>query len=1010
MLGKTHSPCHPACRKSTMPRLRTTYWLACSLLLAAPICEAAPPDFERDITPLFSARCLRCHGVTGPEAGLSLASRDGAFKTLESGSPAITASQPEHSPLLQRVTSADPAERMPPQGEPLTPAQVELLRQWIAAGADWPDHWAYLPLRAATPPATASDPDWVRSPLDAFISARLREVALTHSPEADRRTLIRRLTIDLWGLPPTPDDVAEFLADDRPDAVERLVDRLLASPRYGERQARHWMDLVHYAETHGNDQDRPRESAWPYRDYLIHAFNADLPYARFVAEQVAGDVLAPDDALALTATGFLSAGPWDESSLRDIREDTLDREIARYLDRDDIVTTVMTTFTSTTVQCARCHDHKFDPIPQTDYYALQAVFADTGKGNRLFDADPAIARRRQELQHALTALPTRLQAEDPTLLAPELQAAVTTWSDTLSTAIRRWQPATLKSWKSLNGSELTPQPDGSLLASGPRPEVETYELTFASPTPRLTGVMLEVLTDPSLPMQGPGRQDNGNLHLNEVVLWLLDAASPDARKKLEFASAEADFDQAGWTIAHAIDGNPATAWGVHPQVSQNHRAALRLKEPLDLPPEALLQLELQQTHGRQHLIGRVRISATAEPDARLSDEERLPADVRQALLKTPADRTAADQRRLAAAWLEQRETAALAALPPQQRVFSGSNQFEPDGSFRPTPQTRKVQVLHRGDITQPRADATPGALSLLTFSAARFPSAESTTDAERRAALARWLTAPDNVLTWRSIVNRIWQQHFGRGLVDTASDFGKMGASPSHPELLDALTRDLLEHDGSLKRLHRQLVCSAAWRQSSQSRPDAALADAENRWIWRMHRSRMDAETIRDAALVLADVLDDTVGGPSVRQFVQTPGVAVTPNVDYAGFEVDSPALLRRSVYRFLFRTIPDPFMDALDCPDASQLTPKRGESLTALQALATLNDKVLVRHGERVAEFLQRDADSLETLTDAAFARILLRAPSAEERTAAADYARKHGLANLIRVLLNSNEFLFVD
>ncbi|WLD13443.1 PSD1 and planctomycete cytochrome C domain-containing protein [Planctellipticum variicoloris] len=993
-----------------MPRLCTTVWLVCELLLAATCSEAGPPDFERDVAPLLSARCLRCHGVAGPEAGLSLASRDGAFKRLESGRPAIAAQRPEESGLLQRVMSAAPDERMPPQGEPLSQAQIELLRQWIAAGADWPDHWAYRPLRAAAPPTDAADSDWVRSPVDAFISARLREVALAPSPEADRRTLIRRLTIDLWGLPPTPGDVAEFLADGRPDAVERLVDRLLASPRYGERQARHWMDLVHYAETHGNDQDRPRESAWPYRDYLIDAFNADLPYARFVAEQVAGDIVAPEDSRALTATGFLSAGPWDESSLRDIREDTLDREIARYLDRDDIVTTVMTTFTSTTVQCARCHDHKFDPIPQADYYALQAVFADTGKGNRVFDADPAIARRRRELQQGLAALPGRLQAEDPALLEPELQAAVTTWSNSLSTAVRRWQPAELKSWKAENGSELMLQADGSLLASGPRPEVETYKVTFAAPTSRLTGVMLEVLTDPSLPMQGPGRQDNGNLHLNEVVLWQIVPGEPAGRKKLEFASAEADFDQAGWTIAHAIDGNPATAWGIHPQVGQNHRAAFRLKEPLDLPPDALLQLELQQTHGRQHLIGRARISATAEPDARLSDEERLPADVRQALLKMSADRTAADQRRLAAAWLEQRETAALAALPAQQRVFCGSNQFEPDGSFRPTAQTRKVQVLHRGDIMQPRADATPGSLSLLNFSAARFPATETTTDGERRAALAGWLTSPDNVLTWRSIVNRSWQQRFGRGLVDTASDFGKMGASPSHPELLDALALDLLAHDGSLKRLHRQLVCSAAWRQSSQIRPDAALADADNRWIWRMHRSRMDAETIRDAALVLADVLDDTLGGPSVRQFVQTPGVAVTPNVDYAGFDVDSSALLRRSVYRFLFRTIPDPFMDALDCPDASQLTPKRGESLTALQALATLNDKVLVRHGERIAELLQRENDSIDAQTDAVFARILLRAPAVEERTAAADYARKHGLANLVRVLLNSNEFLFVD
>ncbi|MDZ4689049.1 MAG: PSD1 and planctomycete cytochrome C domain-containing protein [Planctomycetaceae bacterium] len=975
---------------------------ACLLTMWPTSAVAAGPDFDRDVAPLFAAKCLKCHGAAAPEGGLSLTSRDTALQPRGDDAAVIQPGRPDASELLRRVTATDPSERMPPTGEPLTAAQIDTLRRWIATGASWPDHWAYRSLSAISIPGEVSDGS--RNPVDQFIAETLLSRGLTTSPEADRRTMIRRVTVDLWGLLPTIEEVEAFTHDPAPDAYERLVDRLLADPQFGERQARHWMDLVHFAETHGHDQDRPREHAWPYRDYLIRSFNADLPYGRFVAEQVAGDALSSDDPWALIATGFLAAGPWDESSLRDIRDDTVDRQIARSLDRDDIVTTVMSTFASTTVHCARCHQHKFDPISQDDYYALQAVFAATDKGRRKYDADPQIAHQRRALQQQLAALPPRLTANDETLLTDTTSAALTAWEQDLKSRIRRWLPVQVQTGVSQAGAQFTALDDGSYLVEGTRAETDVYEMTVTTDLTSVTGLQLEVLSDPKLPMKGPGRQDNGNLHLNEVAVWLLDAA--ETPRKLTIVAAEADFNQESWSIDRAIDGVADTAWGIFPKVGQDHRAVFRLAERTPLPPGSRLRVELQQSHGRGHLIGRWRIQVTDDDQPQLPDELRLPDDVQQALATPSVERTPAMQRRLAAAVLDQRWQAELAALPAQQVIYSGSNRFEPDGSFRPAAQPRTIHVLHRGDVTQPRAEAQPGALSLVPGLSSRFVM-ERTDDGDRRRALAVWLTDPANVLTWRSIANRVWQQHFGRGLVDTPNDFGHLGATPTHPQLLDWLAVELQQRDGSLKHLHRLLVTSRTYRQQSGHRDDMAAVDADNRYLWRMTRSRLDAETVRDSVLHLAGTLDDTMGGPSARQFVQTPGIHVTPNVDYTSLDVDAPAQRRRSVYRFLFRTIPDPYMDALDCPDASQLTPRRNESLTALQALALLNDRVLVRQSEHIAA---RGLAASGEPAVVAFRTILLRDPRPDERTAIINYAQQHGVANLVRVLFNSNEFVFVD
>jgi hypothetical protein len=996
--------------------------VACVLALAAaleptwaarPSEPAGPVRFERDVQPLL-LRCVQCHGPGKSKGDLRLDSRQAALKNRDAGGPVIVPGRPDQSEILRRVTATEAAKRMPPKGEPLSGEQVATLRRWIAEGADWPEHWAYRLLARPGAPAlsaTAAQKQlqpWAHTPIDRFIAAKLAERGLAPAPPADKRTLLRRVYFDLIGLPPTPVDIDAFLADPAPDAFEQVVDRLLASPQYGERWARHWMDVVHFAETHGHDQDRPRDHAWPYRDYLIRSLNEDKPYTRFVREQVAGDVFYPDDPWATVATGFLATGPWDESSLRDIREDSIDREIGRYLDRDDIVTTVISTFASTTVQCARCHDHKFDPITQEEYYSLQAVFAGTDKANRPYEPDPQVAARRRQLAGRKARLPQQRDALDPSLLDPALQAEVAAWEKVVAGSGSRWQVLQPVECKSAEGATLTRMPDGSVLSGGKRPDKDTYFIDAVAEMPGITGIRLEVLTDDSLPHKGPGRQDNGNLHLNEFTVTAAPRGNPSAAKPVEVRAAQADFDQQGWTIHHALDGNPGTAWGIYPEVGKPHRAVFTFKETVRQPGGVRLTVALQQTHGAGHLIGRLRLSVTNASQP--SDAATLPPAVAAALRTAPPQRTARQGADLAAYYLGQKLDQEMASLPAQQLVYCGTHTFAPDGSFAPANPPRPIHVLKRGDVRHPGSLAQPGTLSLVAGVEPRFRLASPNDEGGRRAALAAWLTDPRNGLTWRSIANRVWQSHFGRGLVDTPNDFGRMGSLPTHPELLDWLAATLRDNGGSLKQLHRLIVTSAAYRQASRHNPAFAEVDADNRYLWRMNRQRLDAESIHDAVLLFSGMLDPKMGGPSVKQFIQTPGVHVTPNVDYLNFNVDDPAHRRRSVYRFIFRTLPDPFMEALDCPDSSQLTPVRSSSVTPVQALSMLNDKLIVRQCEHVAERVAREAPDPEGQVAVLYRLVLGRPPTAREAQAVGAYARRHGLANACRVLLNSNEFVFVN
>ncbi|HEV8061789.1 MAG TPA: PSD1 and planctomycete cytochrome C domain-containing protein [Gemmataceae bacterium] len=986
-------------------------FVATLLLLHASALGAAEPGtplrFERDIQPLLT-RCVTCHGTAKARGGLRLDNKGGATAVLDSGDFAVVPGEPEKSELLRRVRSTDPSEQMPPKGERLTAEQADRLQRWIAEGAVWPAHWAYRALTRGTPPTNVggSQNSSKRTPIDGFIQAELHEHGLAPAPEADKATLLRRLTFDLTGLPPTPAQQAAFLADTAPDAYQHVVDRLLASPHYGERWARHWMDVVHFAETHGNDQDRPREHAWPYRDYLIRAFNQDTPYARFLQEQIAGDALFKNDPWALVATGFLAAGPWDESSLRDIREDSIDREIGRYLDRDDIVSTAMGTFASTTAHCARCHDHKFDPISQKEYYGLQAVFAGTDKANRAYDPDPRVAARRRQLNEQQARLKNGDKDLEALLGDLALQEELSAWERKLIEVRRRWLVLEPSALRSTAGTILTPLADGSILATGPRPDKDTYTVVAHLGPGPVTAIRLELLTDGSLPNRGPGRQENGNLHLSEFSVMA--ATREGGKQSLAWRKVQADFNQDGWTIAHAVDANPKTAWGIYPQVGKSHQAIFTLAQPIADGLGVTLLISLRQTHGTGHVIGRFRLSTADTPEA--GEVEALPEDIAADLEIAQDRRTLRQRQAVAVHYLSEKLEREWAALPQQNLIYCGTSNFAADGSFRPSATPRQVYRLVRGEIRNRAEEAHPGALSCIEGVSYRLSPGAAADDGERRAALARWLSDRQNGLIWRSIANRVWQYHFGRGLVDTPNDFGRMGSPPSHPELLEWLAATLRDGAGSIKSLDRLIVTSAVYRQSSHYDPAFAEIDVDNRGLWRMNRARLDAESIHDAVLVISDRLDQRMGGPSVKQFIQTPGIHVTPNVDYAGFDPDNAANNRRGVYRFLFRTLPDPLMETLDCPDGSQTTPIRGASVTALQALALLHDKFIVRQTEHIAKRIEGAHAKPADQVAEAYRLILGRRPTAREQQAVGAYVARNGLANACRFLINSSEFIFVD
>ncbi len=967
------------------------------IALASVTVAHADEFFTTKIEPLLKQRCFECHSHEKKmRGGLTLDSRSGWEKGGDLG-PAVVPGKPEESLLIRMVRWSDDEHQMPPK-EKLPPAEIALLEEWVKRGAPDPrvteerpsdlDWWSLKPLVKPPVPVVAG----AEHPVDHFIRARLAERKLTPSPEADRRTLIRRVSYDLHGLPPSPQEVDAFVTDSDPKAYEKLVNRLLASPRHGERWARHWLDTIHFAETHGCGHDLPRDHAWRYRDYVIAALNADTPWPRFIREQLAADRFFPDEPQLTAALGFLGAGVFDHSAYQTAPTNF------DYLDRDDLVTQTMGAFASTTANCARCHAHKFDPISQDDYYALQAVFAGLIEGNIPFDEDKKIAQTRKRWQALLTAAGTKDKAS---LLTPENAVRVSEWEKTQGAPVK-WTPLSFESFVSTDGAVLKRSAD-TLISSGAKPDKDTYIITGSVPLTKVTALRLDVFPHDSLPMKGPGRQDNGNLTLSEFEAQIFESGATQP-VKLKFARATADFDQQDWTSAMAIDGNAATGWGIHPAVGVAHHAVFELAEPFTIKPGAKLTITLKQLSGKSHLIGSFQLSATDEPAVRAA---AMPMLAEEALTLSADRRSEPQQIALAAHALHVIATVEMSKLPAPVEVYAAAPKADvllAVGKGTPTTvaKPKVVHVLKRGEFDKPMEEMSSGALSAIHALPPRFSGIPVDDEAARRAALADWLADEKNPLSWRSIANRLWHYHFGRGICDTPNDFGRMGGTPSHPELLDWLACELRDHGGSMKHLHRLIVTSAAYRQKSDHHEDGARLDADNRLLWRMNRHRLDADSYRDFVLAAADRLDPETGGPSVRQFVTGPPVQLTPTLDYEAYDWASLPKHRRSIYRFVWRGVPDPFMDALDFPDLGMLAPARGFSASALQSLTLYNNRFVLHFSGEMGKQL--------TTPEEAVRRILLREPTETEKTSFAAFAEKNGLAALCRVLFNSNEFLFVN
>ncbi|MDB6026901.1 MAG: Protein of unknown function (DUF1553)/Protein of unknown function (DUF1549)/Planctomycete [Verrucomicrobiales bacterium] len=984
-------------------------------LSAAATSFAESPDIPA--LSVLEKNCLECHGGKTTRSGLDLSTHETLLKGGESGERIVVAGKPEASLLYKKVTHAH-SPGMPFKREKLAEADIQTLKTWITAGATYSrpldtskftkeTFWSLKPLAPVDVPKPKNK-SWAKTPIDNFILAKLEEKNMKPSAPTDKRTLLRRATFDLTGLPPTPEEMQAFLKDKSRDAFAKVVDRLLASPRYGERWARHWLDVVHYGDSHGHDEDRPRPNAWPYRDYVIKAFNDDKPYARFVEEQLAGDVLYPEDPNGIIATGFISAGPWDESSLMQIMDDTVDKKVARYLDRDDMVMTTISTFVSTTVHCARCHNHKFDPIPQMDYYNLQACFAGVDRAERPYDTDPKINLQRQQLLRKKLALEVKDKRFYETLLGPEMQTQLAAWEKSFSSQ-NIWTVLSPETFTSSAGATLTKQKDLSLLASGIAPLTDTYTITAQTDLKNITAIRLEVMTDTSHPRNGPGRQpENGNFHLSEFRATAAPKENAASAKALALQNPSADFNQESWGVEKTIDGDTNTAWGIFPETGKPHYAVFELKENAGFDGGTTLTFTLAQLHGREHTLLRPRISITTSP--RPVKAERLPDNIKTILAIESANRSHEQKIELAVFYLKGQIDKELAALPKPKMVYAAANDFPPAGKFTPAKIPRPIFLLKRGDVSKEGDPAIPGALSCMTNLPPRFELSDANDEGARRAALAKWITDSKNFLTWRSIANRVWHYHFGRGLVETPNDFGQMGGRPSHAELLDWLAISFRDSGGSLKKLHRLILTSAVYQQSSEDNPRYATTDSGNLLLWRMNRARLDAESLRDGVLQITGKLDLKMGGPPAKQFYSEDLVPNrTPIADYNRFDVDSPEALRRSVYRYLFRTVPDPFMDALDCADSSQLTPVRNLSMTALQALAMWNDAFVVRQSEHFATKVAGSGPLREQIKKA-YGLALNREPTSRELKELEPYAKKHGMANTCRLLLNSNEFLFLN
>ena len=949
------------------PNLYLTIAIFC---LAAALHAAEPParipapatrkvDYSADIQPLLARHCLKCHGPDKQESGYRLDQKAAALRGGELGEKPFVIGHSEESFFIKAVAHTLPDLKMPPEAARLTDDEIGLLRAWIDQGLTWDggasddkslptDHWSLQPIKAELPKTPGAGR--ASTAIDAFLLDKLSTKNLGLSPPANPRPLIRRFYFDLIGLPPTPEEIAEFAADTRPDAIARLADQLLASPHYGERWARHWLDVARFAETNGFETNTPRPDAYHFRDYVIRAFNSDKPYDQFLFEQLAGDACGED-----AATGFLVGGAYDTVKSPDIGLTLMQRQD----EYADMISTTGMAFLGLTTGCARCHNHKFDPITQQDYYSLQAVFAG--------------------VQHGSRPLPEK--NGDINTLAPQRQLAEATsraaaLDRELAEITARYQPLA----SAQETAPVAPQrPAVNARLNHDRfPPVRIQSLRFISVATNSGEPCLDELEIYAAPELG---REAGNV------------AAATAGAKLSSSGDLAGFEI--HKLSHLNDGlygnshswisnQPGRSW-VQIDLA-NPQLVERVVWGRDREGKFSDRLPLQYRIEGRGEDGQWRLLASSldripfgAPEANLPEAANagLPAS---ALARIKA---LAEERKSLEARIKQYAASA--------RVYAGL--FSQPGP---------IHRLYRGDPQQQREETPPDALAV--FGSLQLKT--ETPEQQRRIALAKWLTRPDQPLPARVMANRIWQHHFGVGLVSTPSDFGKNGATPSHPQLLDWLASELVRGEWSIKRLHRRILATAAYQQSSAPNPAALAADADCRLLWRYPPRRLDAEALRDSVLAVTGSLDQSMFGPGFSVFMPNDNYVRV----YAPKEDWTSAEWRRMIYMYKVRMEQDPVFGLFDCPDAGQPAAKRSRSTTALQALNLLNSTFMLQQSERFAERLRAEAPSnVAAQVQHGFSLALGRQPHADELAAAAELANCHGLPALCRAILNTNEFSFV-
>ena len=920
------------------------------LLLSVPhIAMAADKvEFNRSVLPILSNHCFPCHGPDAKtrEAGLRLDVRESAIKRNRSGDRAIAPGDVAASELLLRVTAEDEDHRMPPVdgGKPLSTEQIEVLAAWIEQGADYQSHWAFIrPTMPKKPRVQRAD--WVKNDIDRFILARLEREGMEPAAEASRETLIRRVSFDLTGLPPTLAEIDTFLSDKSPEAYARIVDHYLDSSAYGEHMARQWLDLARYADSNGYQYDTERQQ-WVWRDWVIDAYNRNKPFDEFTVEQLAGDLLPGATAQQKLATGF------NRNHGITIEGGVIDEEYRTEYVMDRLVTTGAV-WMALTIGCARCHDHKYDPISQTEFYQLYAFFNQVperganGFAPKQRIASPLAAAQQQKRRAELSLL--RAELKKPTNVEEKLARWV---REIVQSPAGGWSVLRPETMKSSGGTRLTRLDDNSILAGGTNPRADTYDISARTDATKVTAIRLEALTHETLPGGGPGRHRNSNFVLSEFELTAVSERAPSQQQVIRFVRAVADYSQAGYEVARAIDGTVADSrgWAVDgPTRKEAATAIFVAAAPFGYEGGTELRFRLRhEANFGTHGVGRPRLSITTDAPESLQ-LKGIPVDIREIAGKAKDRRSRAQNKRLRDYFLTHHN--------PNQALQDRISAIEKEeaDSFPETmvmqdmDKRRVTRVLNRGQYNEPADVVEPGVPEIFPPLKAKSPSSP-----QNRMDFARWLVDPDHPLTARVAVNRYWQRVFGVGLVKTSEDLGVQGALPSHPALLDALALEFVRSGWDIKHMYRLLLNSATYRQTSHVGGAAYRRDPENRLLARGPRMRLDAEEVRDTALAVSGLLVRRLGGRSVYPY-QPKGLWLElnnrPGYSKAYAQGKGDDLYRRSLYTFWKRTVPSPMLKTFDAPEREFCTIQRSRTNTPLQALLLLNGPQFVEAARKLGE-----------------------------------------------------------